>query len=150
MQLSVSQVFFLVFALFNALSFAQAFYQTKNKKNPFGLTPHLNWQGSFVWADAVVFSIFWFLSALIGLFHGTTVFLLILSLFWTIRSLGETIYWFNQQFSTIERNPPESLAFHDIFHNDSIWFVYQIFWQCVNVFTILATIYFAHAWIQTL
>ncbi len=150
MLLTFPQHFFIALALLNAVIFAKAFHETKYQKNPFGLTPYITWLGSFVWADAVVFSLFWILAALAGLFHGLTLFLLITSLFWTIRSVGEVIYWFLQQFSTLERNPPKSLMFHDVFHNDSIWFVYQIFWQCVSVFAIISTIYFAHSWIQSL
>jgi hypothetical protein len=149
-SLSLIQLSFFTLAILNLALFAKAFHETKNKKNPFGLTHFLTVEGIFVWADAVIFAPFWIIASILGLIFGWTLFLLIVSLFWLVRSFGETIYWFNQQFSTLERNPPKSLMFHDIFHNDSIWFVYQIFWQCVSVFAIISSLYFARAWILTL
>jgi hypothetical protein len=75
-------------------------------------------------------------------------FWLIVSVFWAVRSWGETIYWLNQQFSTIERNPPKKHILYPIFHNDSVWFVHQIIWQCVTVISIVVSLYFGRLWLM--
>ena len=139
----------LIYGLINFLVFLKGFYETKYKKSAYGPTPSLSILGMFVWGDAVVFGLFWTISSIVAWFlKDWYLFLLIVSVFWMVRSLGETIYWFNQQFSKINRNPPEKLMGYSIFQNDSIWFAYQIFWQCVTVISIISTIYFAHIWLQ--
>lgn len=130
--------------------FIKSFYECKKKKNTFGLTYTYRILGAFVWADLVVFGFFWALAATISLlFADWILFLLIVSLFWLVRSIGETIYWFNQQFSPINRNPVKNFKIlKNVFHNDSIWFVYQIFWQCMTVGTIITSLYLAKEWLQ--
>jgi len=96
----------------------------------------LNAIGAFVWGDAVVFGLFWLIvSSAILLYGSWWLFLLVLDAFWLVRSVGETIYWLNQQFSTLDRNPPRRLWFYPLFRDNSVWFVYQTFWQCVTVIT---------------
>lgn len=147
---SLQRLFFFIFAVFNALIFLKALHECKNKKNAFGLTPRLGWMGAFVWGDAVVFGLFWAMVSLAVLFlQDWLLFWLIASVFWLVRSVGETIYWFNEQFATVHRNPPKSLRGYFLFHNDSIWFVYQIIWQCTTVVAVIASLYFAKLWLQT-
>ena len=142
----------LLFAAGSLAAFFKGFYETKYKKNSYGpigfwLMP---W-GIIAWGDAVVFGPFWVLvSAVVLVLKDWYLFLLIFSVFWVVRSLGETIYWFNQQFSSkvYEWNKPENLPFHSIFHNDSIWYIYQIMWQCMSVVSVIASIYFAHLWLS--
>lgn len=120
------------------------------KKNPYGITYLYRVIGAFVWGDAVIFGFFWTSIAIASLLlHDWLFFLLALSLFWVVRSLGETIYWLNQQFSPINRNPPEKLMLHEVFHGDSIWFIHQVFWQCITVVSIILSVYFASLWLQT-
>jgi hypothetical protein len=103
----------------------------------------------FVRADNVVFGLFWFLTSLLCfILQDWTLFLLILSSFWLIRSIGETFYWFLQQFHPREGNPPEKFWYFRIFHNDSVWFVNQIYWQCVTVITLITTIYLSVLWLK--
>jgi hypothetical protein len=142
------QIFVLGFAVINTLIFLKAFHEVKHKQNPFGLTYPLVFIGSFVWGDAVIFGLFWTLASLVTWWlKDWNLFLLIVSLFWVVRSLGETIYWLNQQFSSLNRNPIQALPLIHIFHNDSIWFVYQIIWQCTTVISVIFSIYFAWAWL---
>lgn len=142
--------FLFLFLLANIWIFVTSFQQVR-MRNSFGLTPNLIWMGSFVWADAVVFSLFWILTSLICIIlHDWLLFWLATSLFWSIRSFGETMYWLHEQFSTRRRNPPETLKFHTFFQDESIWFIYQIVWQCATVFSLIASIYFASRWIQHL
>ena len=143
-QLSLS-----IFSLINFLVFSYGLYQCKYKKNAFGLTKLLFIFGIFAWGDAVIFAPFWIIVSLITLLlQDWYLFLLIISVFWLVRSLGEMIYWFNQQFSTITRNPPNKLPFYSLFKNDSIWYVHQIFWQCVLVVSIILTIYRSKLWFE--
>lgn len=120
----------------------EGYRQTVLRKNVFGLARKYAFLGIFVWGDAIVVGIFWLLS--VGFVYSVQdwpLFLLIVSLFWVVRSQGEVIYWINQQFSPIRRNPPKSLLGHQLFPGDSIWFVYQVIWQCVTVISLLATVY---------
>lgn len=129
-------------------SFIKGIVESK-KGNAYKLTPYLIPLGIIAWGDAVVFGLFWLLVSLVCyLLNDWILFLLIVSAFWFVRSLGETIYWFIQQFSgkVPESNKPENLLFHSIFKNDSVWFVYQIIWQCLTVISIIAILYFARLW----
>jgi len=147
------QVVVLAYGLINLLVSVKGVYESKNNKAAYGLTPYLTPLGIFAWGDAVIFGGFWTLASIITIvLKDWYLFLLIVSVFWLVRSLGETIYWFNQQFSskTYDWNKPEKLAFHSIFHNDSIWFIYQIIWQCTTVISIIFSIYFAKMWLGSL
>ncbi len=139
-----------IYASVNFVVFLKGFYESKYKKNAYGLTPFLQFLGIFAWGDAVVFGLFWMISSTVTLFlKDWYLFLLIVSVFWVVRSIGETIYWFNQQFSskTYEWNKPENLPWHSIFHNDSVWYVHQIIWQCTTVASVIFSIYFANLWL---
>lgn len=140
----------LVYGLLNLCVFAKGLHECKIKKNAYGLTPFLFLIGVFVWGDAVIFGPFWVLISLVSyLLNDWILFLLILSLFWVVRSLGETIYWFNQQFSKINRQPPEKLSGYRIFHDGSVWFAYQIFNQCIMVVALVFSIYLSKLWLQS-
>jgi len=139
-----------LFILINLFVFIKGFYQSNFKKNSFGLTPSLFPLGIFVWGDAVIWGLFWVLVSLFSIFlKDWLLFLLIISVFWLVRSLGEIIYWINQQFSPIIRNPPQTLYGYRWFKNDSIWFIYQIFWQCAMIISIVSTIYLTSLWLTT-
>lgn len=144
------QTFLLFFIVLNLFVMVKAFIQCYIHKNAFGLTYYLNILGIFAWGDAIIFAPFWALVSAVALtLQDWTLFLLIFSLFWLVRSLGETIYWFNQQFSTLNRNPPEKLPGFKFFHNDSIWYIYQIFWQCVTVVSAVFSLYFSKLWLAS-
>jgi hypothetical protein len=144
------RILIIIYALTSLLVFIKGFYESKYKKNAFSLARPLVFWGAFVWGDAVIFGLFWILVSTTTLvLDDWILFLLTLSIFWGVRSLGETIYWFNQQFSTINRNPPEHLPWRSVFHNDSVWFIHQIIWQCVTVVSIILSIYLASLWINT-
>jgi len=146
------QKLIVLFYLFiNIWVFINGYRECKNKKNAFAETPFLYPLGMFVWGDAVVFGLFWLsVSVASLLLNDWLLFLLIISIFWVVRSLGETIYWLNQQFSNVVRNPPAKLRFYSIFQNDSVWFIYQISWQCVTVTSIIFAIYFTKLWINSI
>jgi hypothetical protein len=144
------QMLLIGFMIFNLILFTRAYKECKNK-NAYGSTKILQLLGMFVWGDVFIFSIFWALVALASLVTSNLyLFLLITSLFWVVRSFGETIYWFNQQFSSITREPPEKVELYSIFQNDSVWFIQQIRNQCITVISIVSSIYFAVLWVQSI
>jgi hypothetical protein len=107
--------------------------------------------GIFVWGDAPVIGVFWSGISVASWWYGDwNLFGLLSSLFWVVRTFGETGYWLNQQFSTLERNPPEKLWGYGWWSNDSIWFVYQITHQIILVFALLGVIYFGHQWLEAM
>lgn len=139
--------------LFGSLSFILAckgFYEC-SRKNGYGETIPWLWTGILVWADAPIIGTFWVIVSLVSLLINSWIlFFLLGSIFWTIRSIGDTIFWFNQQFSNIKRCPPEKLRGYKFFKDDTVWFAYQLVWQCLTVFFIVASIYFARLWIISL
>lgn len=144
------EIFLQLYAIFNFLIFLKGFYESKYKQNAYGLTRPLLFIGAFVWGDAVIFGLFWaILSLLVLMLRDWNLFLLVVSIFWLVRSLGETVYWLNQQFSSLNRNPIKKLPWHSIFHNDSVWFIHQIIWQCVTVVSVVFSIYFASLWLKS-
>lgn len=144
------ELLLIAFACISFTTFLYSLHKVKNKKGAFTRVPQpLVFMGSFVWADHVVFALFWTISAIICLLlHDYLLFALIFSVFWLVRSVGESMYWFLQQFSQINRNPPENFKIHKIFHNNSVWFVHQIYWQVITVTTIITTLTLATVWIM--
>ncbi len=133
----------IIIALYSLVCFYKGFRSTYYKKNPYGLTPWFNILGAFVWADAAVFGVFFLGAAIVSLvLNSVLIFLLIFSVFWVIRSVGEQIYWFLEQFAVKHRNEPKTLTLHKYFPGDSIWVYYQIFWQCISVIAIISSVYF--------
>lgn len=141
----------IIFAIVNIIIFIKAFYEIKNKNNVFGSAQPYGFLGIFVWGDAIVICVYWLIASLIVLFlNNWYLFLLFISVFWVVRSYGEVIYWLNEQFAGKNRNPPHTLKLYNFFKNDSIWFVYQVFWQCILVFSLIISIFLASKCLHTL
>ena len=131
-----------LYGFFAFVSLALGIRQTYFRKNPYGLTPQLIIYGIFVWGDAIIIGLFWTVVSLITVLTGNTSFFLITqAVYWIVRSMGEIIYWFLQQFAETKRDLPKTLAFHQFFPGESIWFAYQLFWQIVLVISIISLIY---------
>ncbi|KUK79178.1 MAG: hypothetical protein XD95_0566 [Microgenomates bacterium 39_7] len=112
-------------------------------------TPQLFFIGAFVWADVVVLGLFWSLvSVVVLILQDWLLFWLVVSVFWVVRSAGEVFYWLNQQFSSQERNPPQKFWLFKFFPNDSVWFVIQVYWQCLLVVSIIASVYLFSIWLK--
>lgn len=145
------KIIILVYLLINLFAFIKGYRECTKNKNPFGLAGYFNFFGIFVWGDAVAIGLFWVIASIVVfIINDWILFLLALSFFWLVRGVGEMIYWLNQQFSNIERNPPHTLFLSNIFPSDSIWFIYQIVWQCVTVVAAILSIYFAKSWLATI
>jgi hypothetical protein len=142
------QIIIVSFGLLNIGFFIKGYYEITKKKNAFGLTNYLLFLGVFVWGDIFVLGPFWMLVSLVTLLlQDWYLFLLIISVFWVVRSFGEVMYWLNEQFSGKNRNLPHTLRFHKIFQSEAVWFIYQLIWQCMLVMSITATLFLAKAWL---
>lgn len=129
----------------------EGYRRCRYKKDNLGWDGIFTIYGAFVWADIVIFGVFWAVASIIVLLiNDWILFLLLFSIFWVVRGLGETIYWFNQQFSTVIRYSPKSDHFLvKIFQdNYTIWFVLQICMQCITVIAVIFSIYFAKLWLK--
>jgi len=144
------QILLFIFAGLNLVLFITSYFQCRNK-NAYGLTKYLFFLGMFVWGDVFIFSIFWTFVALLCIMTGNIyLFFTFVSLFWVVRSVGETVYWLNQQFSQVKREPPEKVELYSLVKNDAVWFMQQIKNQCISVIALVSSIYFITLWIQSL
>lgn len=132
--------------------FLKSVYEIVRKKNPYGQANYGILYGGFVFADYLIFGAFFTLVALAILLLGDfLLFLLIYSVFWMVRSVGEALYWFLQQFSTLtHKNPPQRYLIYRVVKSDAVWFVNQIIWQCLTVIFVITTIYLSAVWIRSL
>jgi hypothetical protein len=139
------------FGVITLLSFLQSLFECKVRKRSYSNTPfYCGFQGAFVWADEVVFGLFWAGISIISLLLSDWIlFLLSISLFWLVRAVGETVYWFFQQFTPRRGNEPKKFFFYHIVGNDSVYFMNQIYWQCLTVITILTSLYLGKLWLSS-
>ena len=138
---------FLIIGLYALTAFILGISQIV-KRNPYGLTHQYSILGIFVWGDAVLISPFWMALSTAYLKHQNLSFsLFAMSVFWSVRSLGEMIYWLNQQFATHKRDLPETLWLYKLVRSDAIWFMYQVFWQMILVISIIGSVYHGYRWI---
>jgi len=139
----------IVYLISSLTAFISGSRQSMAKNNPYGETPYFVWLGIFVWGDGIIIGPFWFFASLFSFFiRDWHLFLLMISVFWIVRSLGEVLYWLNQQFVKNNSNYYQKLTGYNFFKNDTILFIYQIIWQCVCVVSIIASIYFANLWLS--
>lgn len=108
--------------------------------------------GAYVFADAAILGPFWVISTAVLLyFNNWWLFWTYYFVFLSIRNLGETTYWFNQQFSNIERNPGKERWLWKYFQDEhTVHFVYQVMWQCATVAPVVLAIYSAYRWVSGL
>lgn len=146
------QFIIILYGIIAFIAFISSFNACHRQKKSFEDTPVWSiFFTGFVQADNVVFGLFWTAIAILTLLlNDWLLFLLTLSLFWLVRSLGETIYWFFHQFIPRGGNDPQKFWHYRFFHNDSVLFVNQIYWQCITVITSVSSIYLAHLWLKSL
>lgn len=141
-----SIVFFV--AIYSLAGFVKGYKETKIKNNPYGLSIWFNPISSYVWADAVVFGLFFFFTSILCIIiQDFILFFLIYSVFWTVRSVGESIYWFLEQFAPNHRNPEHTLWTTKWFPRNSSWIANQIINQCITVIGIISTVYLFRLWV---
>lgn len=81
--------------------------EVRDSQDKFEFTYHWSgWIGAFVWEDILVYSFLHLLFLLTTfLFHDLRIGLMMISIFWIVRSAGETLYFFLQQFHEPEGDP---------------------------------------------
>jgi hypothetical protein len=131
-----------LFGIYSLAALIISLYQVLANKNIFGSSFPFILIGAFVWGDALIFGLFWIIiSSLAIILHNWFFLLMSYSVFWIVRSIGETLYWLNQQFSSLQLNPPERFFLSRYFTGNSIGFIYQIFWQCITVISVVSLVY---------
>ncbi len=144
------RIFVLIYSLLSLIGVIVSFRKIKKTKHNLDIILPGIIFGAFVWADLLIFGTFWLIVSAVCLFlNDWILFLLFQSVFWVVRSLGETIYWFNQQFSPIIWHQIENYPIFNFFKKDKYtsWFVIQIFWQCITVTMIILSLYFGKLWL---
>lgn len=105
--------------------------------------------GAFVWEDMLVFGLLHFIIVLSSvLLNNPQVWVIGFLVFWIVRSLGETLYFFLQQFIEPKHHP------HEIHHHFKVlrrflgdisdqkaFILIQIFMQSITVLSVLALIF---------
>ncbi len=135
-----SNIFLVVFFCYSVVALVLGI---RKKKNPFGLVRWFLPIGVFVWIDAVVFGLFFAVVTLFCLlFQQWSLFLLIFSVFWTVRSIGEQIYWFLEQFAHAHRNAPHTLWPKKWFKGEESWIIMQTTWQSLSVIGVITSVWF--------
>ncbi len=141
---STEQSLFLItcYGLIAGLSFIVGLRETYSRNNPYGLTRWLLPYGIFVWGDAVIIGLFWTIASFLSVYlQNMQLFIILQAAYWIVRSAGEVLYWFLQQFASVKRDPPHTLLGHKLFPGESIWFAYQVGWQMVLVVAIVSLLY---------
>ncbi len=145
------RVYVYIFLLYSAIGTIFAFHKRAHKVH---LQP--SWVlfplGAYVWEDTIIFGPFWIIATITTLFLNNVYFgLAFYFVFQTIRLHGETIYWFNQQFSSINRNPGKSQWTRHLFSDEYTgWFIYQILWQSLTAIAAMGAVYFCYKWLGSL
>jgi hypothetical protein len=145
--------FVLLFGILSTTTFLYAFWKVYKHDLAYADTPwwYHTLFTSFVWADHIVFGVFWAMISIAILYlNDWILFLLLLSFFRLVRSTGEVLYWFLEQFAVGHHNPPQKFWLYKIFHNDSVWFVLQIINQCWMVIFGITTLFLANLWLKSL
>lgn len=136
------RVLFLLLSLLCLCLFVLAYRHVRHSEETYGFI-HM-WGiivGSFVWEDLMIFSVFFMVATfLVAVLCNIRLGLLLLASFWMVRSAGETLYFFLQQFHRPE-HPPHNIAQHFaplrlLFGRISVqkcYIIMQIFWQTILV-----------------
>ena len=117
--------------------------QIDNKRFFTNCPSYINKFGVYVWGDAIVFIPFHlivFLFSLISLRFA----LLIWAIFFSIRSLGEIMFWFLQQFSDRSYRP-DDFGFCKL-DNNAIYILYQTLMTVQATVSIVAAIIIIKYW----
>lgn len=135
-------------AFYALIGFWKGYRQTKIKNNPYGLSYWFNPISAYVWADAVIFGLFFLIVSVFSLLiQDFILFVLVFTIFWTVRSVGESIYWFLEQFAHDHKNPEHTLWISRWFPRNSSWIANQIIHQCIAVVGIIASVYLFKIWL---
>lgn len=125
------------------ITFIGAFIKVQKGKSLQSIWLPLEIQGSFVWADGIVFGAFWAIVSLAFIVVNPELnwFFLFFLIFWAVRSSGEIIYWFLNQFNPRKNQSSTFKSLNQFFKNEYVTsFIFQIWWQCVLVLCVFGVI----------
>ncbi len=127
-------------ALVNACLFFVSIVKVRNSTDKY--TFIFGWGfviGAFIWEDVILFSAFFFLASILTLLlKDLRIGLLLLLSFWIVRSAGEALYMFLQQFHEPKHAPhylddlfkPLRVLFGNI-STQKCYIIMQIMWQVI-------------------
>jgi hypothetical protein len=142
--------------ILNAFLLILSFCKVRNSGEEVTFIPWAYPLGAFVWEDLLIFSLYNVIASVVILLIKDFRFIIVFSLiFWLVRSLGETFYWFLQQFNQPALYPHSEYdwnkggwvkaIFGDL--SDQKYFIlYQVGWQVISVLCITGLIYLFKNW----
>lgn len=103
------QLVFTALSIFFLTLFYLSYRRVKSSGDTFGfIYQWAFWLGAFVWEDLMVFSLYHAVATILALaLRDLRVLLLMVGVFWVVRSAGEAIYFFLQQFHLPKHYPHE-------------------------------------------
>lgn len=144
-------IFAVLFLFFALLSLKKV----HNSKDRVQFIYHWGWFiGAFVWEDLFIFSVLGvFITSMVLLLRDIRIAYLSFTVFWIVRSAGETLYFFLEQF-TKDKMYPHVLTHHfailrNIFgeiSDQKCFIIMQIAFQTILVCSIVSTIYILLNW----
>jgi len=112
--------------------------------------------GAFIWEDLLVFSIANIIACIFVILINDFRYIFIYFLsFWFVRSIGETFYWFLQQFCVNPSYPHDQYSWENSsilsrllgnLSDQKYFIINQISWQIVTVFCICGFVFILKRW----
>ena len=146
----MTQAFLILFGVINLLL---ALYSIPKIKQDKKSVSFIWWwafiNGSFVWEDMLVFGLLHFGFAIVGILtQNITIWVICFLVFWMVRSAGETLYFFLEQFIVPKHHPhyiedqlkPLRKIFGDI-DEQKCFIIMQVIHQSVLISSIIALIF---------
>lgn len=145
-----------VWILIHVLLFLISFWQVRNSNETITFILWAYVFGAFVWEDLLIFSIFNIVASVIILNINDFRYVLIFPLvFWIVRSAGEVVYWFLQQFNQPTMYPHNQYdwntlhAIQSVFGNISnqkFFILFQTFQQSILIFCLVMLVGVLKRW----
>lgn len=145
----------IIYGLLNFILIFVSYFQIRKNPKSYTFFWYLAFfNGAFIWEDFFIFSILHTVGVSISLILADTkIWLLFMASFWLIRSLGETLYQFLEQFIEPKHSPhfisehfaPILKVFGPI-PEQKCFILVQIFFQSVSVISLTALIYLVLNW----
>lgn len=114
--------------------------------------------GAFIWEDLVIFSLFNIVATIFVCLVKDLRYMIVIPLcFWLVRAIGETFYWFLQQFNQPAKYPHNEYIWEENewiralvgeFPNQKFFILYQVSWQVVTVICLVGLVYMFANWKQ--
>lgn len=155
MKKKLRQVLFFWLAI-SVVGLIVSFFQVRNSGEGIDFILWASWVGAFVWEDLMVFSLYNIVATIaILLIRDYRYILVFINSFWIVRSLGETRYWFLQQFNQPTQYPHNYYAWHwnpviqwipGNISDQKYFIIFQVFWQVVTVFAFVGIVYVFKNW----